>query len=237
MLKNISNHLQNFPGFFSKKSNFQSIIFDIFSKLSYQTRDYIDVTGKDGRKFTVKITNASKHLLNFCLNDATFAKTGKFSLTISEIAERIGKTPKAVQKIFRRYNFPRLHNIAPPRQEERLGWKGGMKIVKGYEYQRTPDHPHASKHGRYVAVHRLVMEKKLGRYLLPTEVVDHIDGNTRNNHPDNLRVFASNADHLRVTLVGRCPKWSEDGKRRISEAVKRRHQTRRDAAIQPSPVE
>lgn len=155
----------------------------------------------------------------------------------SEIAERIGKTPKAVQKIFRRYNFPRLHNIAPPRQEERLGWKGGVKIVKGYEYQRTPDHPHASKHGRYVAVHRLVMEKKLGRYLLPTEVVDHIDGNTRNNHPDNLRVFASNADHLRVTLAGRCPKWSEDGKRRISEAVKRRHQARRDAAIQPNPVE
>lgn len=90
MLKNISNHLQNFPGFFSKKSNSQSPIFDIFSKLSYQTRDYIDVVGKDGRKFTVKITNASKHLLNFCLNDATFAKTGKFSLTIPEIAGRIG---------------------------------------------------------------------------------------------------------------------------------------------------
>lgn len=155
----------------------------------------------------------------------------------AEIAAQIGKTPKAVQKIFRRYNFPRLHNIAPPLQDERVGWKGGMKIVKGYEYQRMPDHPHASKHGSYVAVHRLVIEQKIGRYLLPTEVVDHIDGNTRNNHPDNLRVFASNADHLRVTLAGRCPNWSEEGKRRISEAVKRRHQARRDAATQSSRAE
>lgn len=149
----------------------------------------------------------------------------------SEIAERMGKTPKAVQKIFRRYNFPRLHNIAPPLQDERVGWKGGVKIAKGYEYKRTPGHPLASKHGQYVAVHRLAMEQKLGRYLLATEVVDHIDGNIRNNHPDNLRVFASNAEHLRKTLAGRCPKWSEDGKRRISEAAKRRHQARRDAAI------
>jgi hypothetical protein len=155
----------------------------------------------------------------------------------AEIANRIGKTSKAVQKIFRRYNFPRLHNIAPPLREERLGWKGGVKIVKGYKYQRTPKHPLASKHGQYVAVHRLVMEETLGRYLLATEVVDHIDGNTMNNHPDNLRVFASNADHLRVTLAGRCPKWSDDGRRRISEAVKKRHQMRRDAATEPNPAE
>ena len=164
----------------------------------------------------------------------SFAANGHYS---AEIAERIGKTPKAVQKIFRRYNFPRLQNFEPPRREERIGWKGGIKIVNGYEHQRTPGHPRGSKHGSYVAVHRIVMEQKIGRYLLATEVVDHIDGNPRNNHPDNLRVFASNGEHLRVTLAGRCPKWSDDGKRRISEAVKRRHQMRRDAATQPSRVE
>ena len=159
---------------------------------------------------------------------AELAAKGMFS---AEIANRIGKTSKAVQKIFRRYNFPRLQNIEPPRLHERKGWAGGVKLMKGYEYRRTPNHPHGTKHGCYVAAHRLVMEQKLGRYLLPTEVVDHIDGNIRNNHPDNLRVFASNADHLRATLSGKCPQWSEDGKRRISEAVKKRHQMRRDAAI------
>lgn len=142
----------------------------------------------------------------------SLARKGHYS---AEIAEVIGKTPKAVQKFFRRYGFPRLHNLAPPLREERRGWKGGVKVVKGYEYSRTPGHPHASKHGSYVAVHRLVIEQKLGRYLLPTEVVDHIDGNPRNNSPENLRVFPSNAEHLRVTLKGRVPNWSPEGKARM----------------------
>lgn len=164
---------------------------------------------------------------------ARLAADGLFS---AEIAERIGKTPKAVQKIFRRYGFPRLHNLEPPRLQERQGWAGGTKLMKGYEYRRTPNHPHGTKHGCYVAVHRLVVEQTLGRYLLPTEVVDHIDGNIRNNHPDNLRVFASNAEHLRETLAGRCPNWTDDGKRRISEAAKQRHQRRRESKALPSHV-
>ena len=152
------------------------------------------------------------------------AKSGMMS---KEIAEQIQKTPKAVQKIFRRYNFPRLHNIAVPMLEERHDWKHGRKVCKGYIYIRTPGHPNCSKHGSYVAEHRLVMESKLGRYLLPTEVVDHIDGNIVNNHPDNLRVFASNGEHLAETLAGKCPEWSDDGKRRIVEAVKQRHRLNR----------
>ena len=135
-----------------------------------------------------------------------------------EIAKKIGKTPKAVQKIFRRYNFPDLHNFSPPIEHERPNWKGGVKIVQGYAYKRSPGHPYASKHGNYVAVHRLVMENKLGRFLLPTEVVDHIDGDISNNSPANLRVFASNAEHLRVTLKGKCPKWSKEGKEALAIA-------------------
>jgi hypothetical protein len=146
------------------------------------------------------------------------AKQGYFS---REIAEMLSVTPKSVQKIFRYYNFPKLHNFAPPLREERQGWKGGLKVVKGYEYLRTPDHPHKSKHGGYVAVHRLVVEQHLGRYLTQEEVVDHIDGDTRNNNIENLRVFENNAEHLRVTLAGKVPNWSEDGKKRISEAVRK----------------
>lgn len=157
---------------------------------------------------------------------AELAAQGLFS---HEIADRLGKTPKAIQKIFRRYNFPRLHNIEPPKRAERHDWKGGTKVVKGYHYHRRPDHPRASRHGGYVAVHRLVMEQQLGRYLTPQEVVDHIDGDPSNNDPSNLRLFANNAEHLRTTLAGRCPQWSEDGKRRISEAAKARHRRERAA--------
>lgn len=43
--------------------------------------------------------------------------------------------------------------------------------------------------------HRVVAKQKLGRELLPGEVVHHIDGNKRNNAPDNLMVFSSQKEH------------------------------------------
>lgn len=68
-------------------------------------------------------------------------------------------------------------------------WRGGRRILpSGYVYIHTPEHPNASQAG-YVAEHRLVMEKKLGRYLESSEVVHHLDGNKRNNDLDNLAVL------------------------------------------------
>jgi len=63
----------------------------------------------------------------------------------------------------------------------------------------------------YIFEHRYVMEQKLGRFLENTERVDHINGLTLHNDPDNLRVFATNADHLKETLTGKVPQWSEAG--------------------------
>src|SRR3990167_8355361 len=48
-------------------------------------------------------------------------------------------------------------------------WNGGRaKHAYGYTLVRAPDHPFAENRG-YVREHRLVLEKYLGRYLLPTE--------------------------------------------------------------------
>ena len=177
---------------------------------------YAEACAKAFEGFLPNVSNCRHPDLVLMVRD--MAASGLYS---KEIGDRLGLTPKAIQKIFRRYNFPSLHNICAPRLEERHDWKHGQKIMKGYIYQRSPNHPHGTKHGCFVALHRLVVERKLGRYLLPSEVVDHIDGNIQNNHPENLRVFSSNGEHLSVTLKGKCPKWSEEGKRRLAESVKK----------------
>jgi hypothetical protein len=49
--------------------------------------------------------------------------------------------------------------------------------------------------------HRVVAEKTLGRALLPGEVVHHIDGDKKNNSPENLAVM-SQAEHMREHGLG-----------------------------------
>lgn len=45
--------------------------------------------------------------------------------------------------------------------------------------------------------HRVLMERMLGRSLMPGEVVHHKDGNKLNNDPSNLELLPSQAEHCR----------------------------------------
>jgi hypothetical protein len=71
---------------------------------------------------------------------------------------------------------------------------------------------HPSK-GRYIFLHRLVIEKKIGRYLRQEERVHHRDGNKQNNAEENLELFANQSDHAkRGVIEGRKYKqlWDEE---------------------------
>jgi hypothetical protein len=71
-----------------------------------------------------------------------------------------------------------------------------MSLLGQYEYIIKKSHPRANADGA-VYVHVIIAEEKLGRYLLPEEVVHHRDLNKLNNNPNNLMIFASNSDHSR----------------------------------------
>ena len=67
---------------------------------------------------------------------------------------------------------------------------------------------YAKQYGRHE--HRVVAEQILGRELEPGEVVHHVDGNKRNNAPENLMVFPSQAEHMKWH-VANDPRFGKKG--------------------------
>src|SRR3990167_11065751 len=90
-----------------------------------------------------------------------------------EISKLTGLSQKYIQKLMLRYNFPRLKQGDSYYMEKNYFWKGGRIVDKsGYILLKNNEHPFCNS-GGYVREHRLVMEKHLGRYLQPKEVVHH----------------------------------------------------------------
>ena len=137
-------------------------------------------------------------------------------LSSIEIAELVGRNPRHIRKILLKYDLPRLAEGAQQGESNHQFVSGRRVTLNGYVLITPPSGHLTAKQrkGRtagHIFEHRYVMEQKLGRPLECIERVDHVVGLTLHNHPDNLRVFASNAAHLTATLVGRVPQWSEAG--------------------------
>ncbi len=74
-------------------------------------------------------------------------------------------------------------------------WKGGRYKKDGYIFIYKPKHPYCSQIG-YVREHRLIVEKQIGRYLLPKEKCHHL-GKKDDNRLHMLMAFINDSAHQR----------------------------------------
>ena len=94
------------------------------------------------------------------------------------------------------FNFYRRGSMKTRDNTGKFTYCGEVVMRRGYPMLYLPNH-HRAKANGYVFEHIAIAERELGRELLDNEVVHHIDGDKTNNHPNNLKVFSSNNDHVR----------------------------------------
>lgn len=133
------------------------------------------------------------------------------------IAKQLNSSPTTIWRIVKRVNisrtladanrlaFSRGKNSYPLslRGEKSARWKGGGTTHCGYILIYKPEHRLANK-GGYVLEHRLIMELQLGRYLLSTEHVHHINGIKHDNRPENLELLSPNDHRVRSVICSQC---------------------------------
>lgn len=83
-------------------------------------------------------------------------------------------------------------------------WNGGKYMTSsGYILVYCPCHPHKSCRN-HVLEHRLVMEKKLKRFLNIKEEIHHINGIKDDNRIKNLMLFKNSSEHQKFHTPKGC---------------------------------
>ncbi len=82
-------------------------------------------------------------------------------------------------------------------RENSILWKGGITTSsQGYIFILNTEHLFCNSNG-YVKRANLVMEKHLKRYLVPPELIHHINGIRIDDRLKNLKLFSNQSKHIK----------------------------------------
>jgi len=73
---------------------------------------------------------------------------------------------------------------------------------QGYCVRTGPRDPVTKKAGKHIYMHRVILERKLGRPISPGMFCDHIDGNRSNNSRSNLREVTNQQNQYNTRAKG-----------------------------------
>ncbi len=169
------------------------------SKLCYH-QSRIGYKHSEETKKKISIAHMGKKFTPEHIENMRRARLGKHPSMESRIKMSITRKRKG-QSSKQIANLKKLHlNQIGKSGSKAQNWKGGrIKTDKGYIEIWQPYHPLANKRG-YVYEHRLIMEKKLNRFLTPKEIVHHINRIRDDNRIENLELFKSNSEHSKYHL-------------------------------------
>lgn len=108
---------------------------------------------------------------------------------LEETKRKISETHKG----FKHTEATKVKMSKAHKGEKGSNWKGGRKKSSGYIFIWTPS--------GYILEHRLIMEKYLGRYLYPYEVVHHINGIRDDNRIENLKLLPGNEHNKKIQEI------------------------------------
>lgn len=143
--------------------------------------------------------------LNRLLLEGLYLKQG---LSITATAKALQTTFKIVKRNLEANEIPirsisETHVLVSRNRGHGATWKGGRHKSGEYIRVMKKDHPYANRFG-YVLEHRLVMEQILGRYLLKSEHVHHINGIKTDNCSENLKLVSPANHNIFSELCSNC---------------------------------